>query len=114
VVFLDSLSVLGNAIVHCENILIPQVNLLDEKEKRLVYIILYPEGIALKRRLQHAIDSFMGISFDVSSSSSHEWLSEIDKEEKQALESKSTVALTKRNFKKYLEIFNLFEEVVRK
>ena len=69
----------GNALAHFRDFDKPIINYSGQQVYKAVYVVMFPDGDAIKNKINKICDSFMGEKYDIPMEDLDEKISEIDK-----------------------------------
>jgi V-type H+-transporting ATPase subunit a len=96
----------GNALAHFRDFDAPMFDYYGNQIFKTVYVVMFPDGAAIKNKLSKICDSFMGEKYDIPSSDIDDKINEVNQKIK---ETKNIVNITKKELHKYLVSINSLE-----
>ena len=97
----------GNALTHFKDFEKPVVDYFGNSVMKTVYVVMFPEGEAIREKLTRLWDSFLGEKYEIPTGSIDDKIVEI---KGKIAETKQIITVTKEEIRKYLTSINAFEE----
>jgi V-type H+-transporting ATPase subunit a len=96
----------GNALAHFKDFDAPIIDYYGKQIYKAVYVVMFPDGVAIKHKLSKICDSFMGQKYEIPTGGLDEKIEEIIGKIK---ETRKIVNVTKEELRKYLISINALE-----
>ena len=97
----------GNALTHFKDFEKPVIDYFGNSVMKSVYVIMFPEGEAIREKLTRLCDSFLGEKYEIPTGNIDDKIVEI---KGKIAETKQIITVTKEEIRKYLTSINAFEE----
>lgn len=97
----------GNALCHFKDFEKPIIDYYGNEIHKTVYVVMFPDGEAIKEKISKLCDSFLGEKYDIPPGDIDDKISEV---ERKIRETKNIVQVTKEELKKYLVSINTLED----